>query len=161
MEFQTADVCDAHPQEVEVAEPILRHFGGRRRFHGKTVTIKVYEDNVLVRKAVESPGEGRILVVDGGGSTRRALLGDRLGARAADNGWAGIIINGCVRDSAELVEIGLGVLAIGTNPMKSNKNGDGDTGVSVSFAGITIRPDQYVYADEDGWLVAQKALHTG
>lgn len=161
MEFQTADICDAHPGEVEVAEPILRHFGGRRRFHGETVTVKVYEDNVLVRDAVESPGEGKILVVDGGGSTRRALLGDRLGAKAADNGWAGIIINGCVRDSVELGGAGLGVLAIGTNPMKSNKNGDGDTSVSVSFAGVTIRPGQYVYADEDGWVVAHQALHSG
>lgn len=161
MEFQTADICDAHADEVEVAEPILRHFGGRRRFHGEIVTIKVYEDNILVREAVESPGEGRVLVVDGGGSARRALLGDRLGAKAAENGWAGIIINGCVRDSVELAETPLGVLAIGTNPMKSNKNGDGDTGVSVSFAGVTIRPGQYIYADEDGWLVAHKALHSG
>lgn len=161
MEFQTADICDAHADEVEVAEPILRHFGGRRRFHGEIVTIKVYEDNILVREAVESPGEGRVLVVDGGGSTRRALLGDRLGAKAAENGWAGIIINGCVRDSVELAETALGVLAIGTNPMKSNKNGDGNTGVSVSFAGVTIRPGQYIYADEDGWLVAHKALHSG
>ncbi|MGD8423711.1 MAG: putative 4-hydroxy-4-methyl-2-oxoglutarate aldolase, partial [Gammaproteobacteria bacterium] len=86
MNYQTADICDEHPQKVEVAEPILRHFGGKRCFHGKTFTIKVYEDNVLVRKAVESPGEGRVLVVDGGGSLRRALLGDRLAAMAADNG---------------------------------------------------------------------------
>jgi len=161
MDYQTADICDAHPQDVEVAEPILRHFGGNRRFHGKTVTIKVYEDNVLVREAVESPGEGRVLVVDGGGSLRRALLGDRLGAMAAENGWAGVIVNGCVRDSAELARTPVGVLAINSNPMKSNKNGDGDTGVSVSFAGVTIRPNHYIYADEDGWVVAQQALHTG
>lgn len=161
MDYQTADICDAHAGEVEVAEPILRHFGGKRRFHGETVTVKLYEDNVLVRQAVESPGDGRVLVVDGGGSVRRALLGDRLAAKAADNGWAGIIINGCIRDSAELAQTPLGVLALTTHPMKSNKNGDGNTGISVSFAGVTIRPGYYVYADEDGWLVADKALHDG
>lgn len=159
MDFQTADICDEHPQEVEVAEPILRHFGGRRRFHGKTFTVKVYEDNVLVRKAVESPGEGRVLVVDGGGSLRRALLGDRLAAMAAENGWSGIIINGCIRDSAEIATIELGVAALATNPRKSNKNGDGATTISVSFAGVTIRPGQYIYADEDGWLVTDHAFH--
>lgn len=161
MEYHTADICDAHPDDVEVAEPILRHFGGTCRFHGGTVTIKVYEDNVLVRKAVESPGEGRVLVVDGGGSMRRALLGDRLGAMAAENGWSGVIVNGCVRDTAQLATTALGVLAIAAHPMKSNKNGDGDTGMSVSFAGVTIRPGQYVYADEDGWLVTPQALHRG
>jgi regulator of ribonuclease activity A len=102
-----------------------------------------------------------VLVVDGGGSMRRALLGDRLGATAADNGWSGVIVNGCVRDSAELANTALGVLAIAAHPMKSNKNGDGNVGMSVSFAGVTIRPRQYVYADEDGWLVAHQALHAG
>ncbi len=160
MHYATADICDDYPGEVEVAEPILRHFGGKRRFHGETVTIKVYEDNVLVRQAVESPGEGRVLVVDGGGSMRRALLGDRLGAMAAENGWSGVIVNGCIRDSVELAGTPLGVLAIAAHPMKSNKNGDGDQGMSVSFAGVAIRPRQYIYADEDGWLVAPKALHS-
>ena len=160
MNYQTADICYEHPQKVEVAEPILRHFGGKRCFHGKTFTIKVYEDNVLVRKAVESPGEGRVLVVDGGGSLRRALLGDRLAAMAADNGWSGVIVNGCIRDSAEIAKIDLGVAALATNPRKSHKNGDGDTTISVSFAGVTIRPGQYIYADEDGWLVAEQALHS-
>jgi regulator of ribonuclease activity A len=159
MNFLTADICDQHPKEVSVAESILRHFGGKRRFHGKTVTIKVHEDNVLVRKAVESPGDGRVLVVDGGGSMRRALLGDRLAGLAADNGWSGVIVNGCIRDSVEIAKTGIGVVALGTNPMKSNKNGDGDTGISVSFAGITIRPGQYVYADEDGWLVSDQPVH--
>lgn len=159
MTIQTADICDDHPLEVQVAEPILRQFGARRRFHGEIVTVKVYEDNVRVRDAVESAGRGRVLVVDGGGSLRRALLGDRLAAMASENGWSGIIINGCIRDSAEIAGIDLGVYALATNPRKSNKNGDGDTGISVSFAGVTIRPGQYVYADEDGWLVADRTLH--
>lgn len=90
---------------------------------------------------------------------RRALLGDRLAGLAADNGWSGVIVNGCIRDSVEIAKTGIGVVALGTNPMKSNKNGDGDTGISVSFAGITIRPGQYVYADEDGWLVSDQPVH--
>ena len=159
MDLLTADICDAHPDEVEVAEPILRHFGGRKRFHGETVTIKVHEDNVLVRSALEKPGNGRVLIVDGGGSQRCALLGDILGALAAENGWSGVIINGCIRDSAEMSRIPVGVMAIAACPRKSNKRGDGDTGSSVSFAGVTIRPTDYIYADEDGWLVTHRALH--
>ncbi|MGD8976114.1 MAG: ribonuclease E activity regulator RraA [Gammaproteobacteria bacterium] len=159
MEIMTADICDEHADRVEVAEPILRHFGKRKRFHGPAVTLKVHEDNVLVARAVETPGDGRILVVDGGGSCRCALLGDRLAGLAADNGWSGLIINGCIRDSAEIAGIGVGVLALATNPLKSKKNGDGQTATSVSFAGVTIRPDDYLYADEDGWLVAHEQLH--
>ena len=159
MELLTADVCDEFPDAVEVAEPILRHFGGRKRFHGATVTIKVHDDNVLVRNALETQGDGRVLIVDGGGSMRCALLGDRLGAMAADNGWSGVIVNGCIRDSAEMASLGVGVMAIAACPRKSNKRGDGDTGSSVSFAGVTIRPSDYVYADEVGLLVAHKALH--
>ncbi|MDH4029356.1 MAG: ribonuclease E activity regulator RraA [Chromatiales bacterium] len=159
MEVLTADICDAHPGDIEVAEPIMRHFGGRKRFHGETVTMKVHEDNVLVRKAVESPGDGRVLIVDGGGSLRRALLGDRLAALATENGWSGVVVNGCIRDSAEIARIDLGVIALATHPRKSKKNGDGYTGTSVSFAGVTIRPGQYLYADEDGWVIAARALH--
>ena len=156
--MKTTDLCDQFPDDVEAAEPLLRHFGSRKRFHGPAETIKVYEDNVLVREAVETPGEGRVLVVDGGGSTRRALMGDVLAGLAAGNGWSGVVINGCVRDSADIADIDVGVLAIGTTPRKSKKRRDGETGVSVSFAGITIRPGDYLYADEDGLLRSSKAL---
>lgn len=159
MELLTADICDEHPEAVEVAEPILRHYGGRKRFHGETVTIKVHEDNVLVRRALETPGKGRVLIVDGGGSLRCALLGDILGALAADNGWSGVIVNGPIRDSAEMAKLEVGVMALAACPRKSQKRGDGDTGSSVSFAGVTIRPSSYIYADEDGWLVTHQALH--
>lgn len=159
MEILTADICDEYASEVEVAEPLFRHFSGNKRFHGSAVTLKVHEDNVLVADAVSTPGEGRILVVDGGGSNRCALLGGRLAALAADNGWSGVIINGCVRDSAEIAELGTGILAIATHPQKSRKNGDGQKGGSVSFAGVTIRPGDYLYVDEDGLLVAHQALH--
>jgi len=160
VEILTADICDEHASEVEVAEPLFRHYGGNQRFHGSAVTLKVHEDNVLVADAVSTPGEGRVLVVDGGASNRCALLGGRLAGLLAENGWSGVIINGCIRDSAEIIEIDVGVLAIATHPQKSRKNGDGQKGGSVSFAGVTIRPGDYLYADEDGLLVAHRALHT-
>ena len=156
--MKTTDICDEFPDDVEVAEPLLRQFGGRRHFSGPVTTIKVHEDNLLVRRAVEQPGEGRVLVVDGGGSTRRALLGDILAGLAADNGWAGIVINGCIRDSVDIAEIDVGVMALATVPRKSHKNGVGEIDVSVSFAGLTFRANRYVYADEDGLLLAHKKL---
>jgi regulator of ribonuclease activity A len=155
---KTTDICDEFPDDVEVAEPLLRQFGGRRQFSGPVTTIKVHEDNLLVRRAVEQPGEGRVLVVDGGGSTRRALLGDILAGLAADNGWAGIVINGCIRDSVDIAEIDVGVMALATVPRKSHKHGVGEIDVSVSFAGLTFRANRYVYADEDGLLLAHKKL---
>ena len=155
---KTTDICDAYPDEVEVAEPLLRHFGGRRRFQGPVTTLKLYEDNLRVRQAVEQPGQGRVLVVDGGASTRRALLGDILAGKAAANGWAGVIINGCIRDSVDIADIDLGVLALGTVPLKSRKHGDGEADVSVHFAGLTFRPGRYVYADEDGLVLAERDL---
>jgi len=157
----TADICDLDLDHFEVAEPILRHFGGRLCFHGTVSTIKVHDDNVLVREALEQEGHGRVLVVDGGGSTRRALLGGRLAGMAAGNGWAGVIVNGTIRDSAEIAGIDLGVMALATCPKKSRKNRDGQTGVSVSFAGITIRDGQYVYADEDGVVLVPAPVHGG
>ena len=159
--MKTTDICDAYPDDVEVAEPLLRHFGARRCFQGPVTTLKLHEDNVLVRRAVEQPGHGRVLVVDGGGSTRRALLGDILAGLAAANGWAGIVINGCIRDSVDIAEIDVGVLALGTVPLKSRKHGDGEADVSVHFAGLTFRPGRYVYADEDGLLLAEHELSAG
>ena len=156
--MKTTDICDEFPDDVEVAEPLLRQFGGRRQFSGPVTTIKVHEDNLLVRRAVEQPGEGRVLVVDGGGSTRRALLGDILAGLAADNGWAGIVVNGCIRDSVDIAEIDVGVMALATVPRKSHKHGVGEIDVSVSFAGLTFRANRYVYADEDGLLLAHKKL---
>lgn len=156
--LKTTDICDAYPDDVAVAEPLLRHFGRRKRFQGPVTTLKLYEDNVLVRKAVEQPGNGRVLVVDGGASSRRALLGDILAGKAAANGWSGIIINGCIRDSVDIADIDLGVLAVGTVPLKSRKHGDGEADVSVHFAGLTFRPGSYVYADEDGLLLAEREL---
>ncbi len=159
MTIKTADLCDDHIDRLEVAEPLLRHYGGKRAFHGEMVTLTVFEDNVLVRKALEQPGNGRVLVVDGSASVRCALLGDILAALAANNGWSGVVINGCIRDAADIAGIDLGVMAIHTVPRKSAKNGDGRAGENLRFAGVSFRPGGYLYADEDGIVLADKALH--
>lgn len=157
MSFKTTDLSDAYP-DVQVAEPALRHFGGRRAFYGPIATLRVFEDNALVRAALEEAGDGRVLVVDGGGSLRCALLGDQLGALAVGNGWAGVVVNGCVRDSAELAQLGLGVLALATHPRRSVKRGAGERDVELHIAGLTLRPGMWLCADEDGVVVAERAL---
>jgi regulator of ribonuclease activity A len=154
----TADLCDDHGDHVQVCEPAFHLYGGRRAFHGPVSTIFCFEDNSRVKEAVETPGNGRVLVVDGGGSRRRALLGDKLGLAAVTNGWAGVIIHGCIRDSAELAGMNLGVRALGTVPMRSEKRGAGERDVPVRFAGVTFRPGEYVYVDEDGIIVSATQL---
>ncbi|MBS2039451.1 ribonuclease E activity regulator RraA [bacterium] len=159
MNLATADLYDAHEGKVQVGEPCLRDYGGNSRFYGEVRTLKVFEDNSLVRRNLEQPGLGRVLVVDGGGSTRCALLGDLLGVLAVDNGWSGIILNGCVRDSKALACLPLGVKALATNPRKSVKKGQGQEGVEVEFAALNFRPGQWVYCDEDGILLSSTRLH--
>ncbi len=158
MPFKTADLCDAHESEVRVAAPMLRDYGGELDFCGQIATVKVYEDNVLVRRVLETPGRGRVLVVDGGGSLRCALVGDVLAGLAQANGWAGIVVNGCVRDAAELADIPLGIKALATNPLKSKKGGKGEIDVPVTFAGLTFTPGEYLYADGDGIVVSTSEL---
>jgi regulator of ribonuclease activity A len=154
----TADLCDEHGDRVQVCEPVFHPFGGRRAFHGPISTVRCFEDNSRVKEAVESPGGGRVLIVDGGGSRRRALLGDKLGDAAVRNGWAGVIVYGCIRDSAELGRMDLGIRALGTMPLRSEKRGEGERDVPVRFAGVTFRPGEFVYVDEDGVIVAPTAL---
>ena len=154
----TADLCDEHGDKVQVCEPVFHAFGGRRAFFGEVSTIRCFEDNSRVKEAVESPGAGRVLVVDGGGSRRHALLGDKLGLAAVGNGWAGVIIHGCIRDSAELGRMDLGIRALGTMPLRSDKRGEGEREVPVRFAGVTFRPGDFVYVDEDGVIVAHAPL---
>jgi regulator of ribonuclease activity A len=154
----TADLCDDHGDRVQVCEPIFHAFGGRSAFHGSISTVRCFEDNSRVKEAVESPGEGRVLVVDGGGSRRRALLGDKLGLAAVSNGWAGVIIHGCIRDSAELGRMALGIRALGTMPLRSDKRGEGARDVPVRFAGVTFRPGEFTYVDEDGVIVSATTL---
>jgi regulator of ribonuclease activity A len=154
----TADLCDEHGETVQVCEPVFQAFGGRRAFSGPVSTVRCFEDNSRVREAVEGPGQGRVLVVDGGGSRRRALLGDKLGEAAVRNGWAGVIIHGCIRDSAELSRMDLGIRALGTMPLRSDKRGEGERDVPVRFAGATFRPGDCVYVDEDGIVVSNRPL---
>lgn len=158
VDFRTADLCDEFGGDVAVAAPLFRSYGGRRRFAGMAATIRCFEDNSRVREAVAEPGDGRVLVVDGAGSQRCALLGDLLGAKAVANGWVGLVINGCVRDTAALADMDLGVLALATCPRRSEKKGLGDRDVTVEFAGVSIRPGDLVYADEDGLIVSHRPL---
>ena len=158
MSFKTPDLCDEFEGEVRVAEPLFRDYGGAGSFHGPIVTVRVFEDNVLVRETLETEGRRRVLVVDGGGSTRCALMGDRLARFAYENGWAGVVINGCIRDSVEISKITVGVKALHAVPRRSAKEGVGERDVPVSFAGITFTPGHYLYADADGIIVADRDL---
>ena len=168
--FATCDLCDAHKGDVtgdfRVLPPVFRDFGAVQKFAGPVVTVKCFEDNTLVKAAVDSPGyldtpQGRVakvLVVDGGGSLRKALLGGNLGAAAARNGWAGVVIDGCVPDTAELVTQAVGIRALAAMPMPTEKRQQGQADVAVQVQGIWVRPGDWLYADEDGIVVAAKAL---
>lgn len=155
MSTPIADLCDDLGDRARVARPGLRSFGGRRRFRGPAAPVRLHEDNSLVRELLSQPGEGRVLVVDGGGSRRCALVGDRLGALAVENGWAGIVVWGCVRDTAELANLELGILALDPCPRKSVKRGVGERDVRVEILGVQIGPRDSVVADEDGWIVVE------
>jgi regulator of ribonuclease activity A len=158
MSYSVPDICDEFIEEISVLEPLFADFGGKEKFSGEIVTIKCFEDNSLVGDAVRSPGEGRVLVVDGGGSLRHALLGDLLAAAAVENGWQGLLINGCVRDVEILESIDLGVKALNIHPVKTEKRGEGRLNINVTFAGATIRPGNYLYADVNGVVVAARNL---
>lgn len=158
MTFQTADLCDAHEGAVRIVAPMLRSFGGRRAFSGPIATLKIFEDNSLVRTAFEQSGQGRVLVIDGGGSLRCAVVGDQLALLAVKNGWSGIIVYGCIRDSRPIAAMDLGVFASATHPLKTVKRGVGEADVPVTFGGVTFRPGDYVYADEDGVIVSEAPL---
>lgn len=158
MKFTTADLCDAFTPSLQVVQPLFRDYGGATRFAGPIDTVRVFEDNTLVRQALETPGQGRVLVVDGGGSLRAALVGGQLAALARENRWAGLIVNGCIRDAAETRRIPIGIKALNTSPMRSGKTGAGERAVSVSFAGVAFTPGHFIYADEDGIVVAERNL---
>jgi len=158
MTFSTPDICDAYSGRIQVLEPSFKDFGGKRKFHGEIVTVKCYEDNSMVKNTLATAGQGRVLVVDGGGSLRCALLGDLLGAMAIENGWKGVLVNGCVRDVEILKGMELGVRALESHPRKSEKRGEGERDVIVRFAGVSIEPGQYLYADENGTVVAREKL---
>ena len=156
--YLTPDLCDAYPELVQVLDPMFSNFGGRDSFGGATVTINCSEDNSLVKEQVELKGHGKVLVVDGGGSLRRALLGDMLAEKAAKNGWEGLVIYGCIRDVDVIAQTNLGVQALASHPMKTDKRGIGDLNVAVTFAGVTFRPGEFIYADNNGVIISPSAL---
>lgn len=158
MSIKTADLYDDFADEVQVTDPVFRSFGRKLAFAGPAFTIQALEDNSKVRAALEQPGEGKVLVVDGGGSVRCALVGDRLAALGVDNGWAGIVVFGAIRDAAVIDGMEIGVRALATNPRKSVKRGHGVEGETLRLAGVTVAPGDWVYADEDGILVAPRRL---
>ncbi len=146
----TCDLSDEHGDDARVVAPIFRHFGGRRAFHGPAVTIQCFEDNSRVKETVATPGNGRVLVIDGGGSLRCALLGDLLAAQARDQGWSGVIVFGCVRDTAVLATLDLGVMALAAMPRRSQRKGEGRIGIPIDLGGTPCAPGDLVHADEDG-----------
>ena len=160
--FATCDLCDAHEADTSgafrVLPPVFHDFGVARPFCGPVHTLRSLEDNSRVRDAVNSPGEGRVLVVDGGGSLRRALVGGNLAVAAAKSGWAGIVVDGCVRDVAELRAAGIPIRALALMPLRTEKRGEGQAGEPVQIQGVWVRPGDWLYADEDGIVVAAKPL---
>lgn len=160
----TADLCDANERlfdsgELQVMAPGLLRFGGSGRFFGTAQTLKLFEDNTLLAQAVKETGQGRVLVVDAGGSTRCAVLGGNLARSAADNGWAGVIVYGAVRDVEEIDACALGVRALAVTPRRSVKRGEGQRDLIVSVCGALVRPGDWIYADRDGVLVSSQPLH--
>lgn len=158
MTFKTADLYDQHGDALRVCEPIFRDFGGVSRFHGPIVTVKCFEDNSLVKSTLAEPGAGRVLVVDAGGSRRCAMLGDLIAASAVEQAWAGVVLFGCVRDTVEIGAMPLGIKALASLPRKSERRGEGRRDIPVTFAGVRFAPGDHIYCDEDGILVADRAL---
>ncbi|HNU11044.1 MAG TPA: ribonuclease E activity regulator RraA [Rubrivivax sp.] len=159
-DFSTCDLCDAHKNDSDgafrVLPPVFPSYGGRRRFAGPVATVKCHEDNSLVKAALDTPGQGRVLVVDGGGSLRRALVGGNLAAAAARNGWAGVVVDGAVRDAAELAACDVGIRALALMPLPTEKRNQGQADVAVTIQGVTVRPGEWLYADEDGIVVMSR-----
>ncbi len=160
MTFTTANLCDAHSdkEHVQIVEPIFRMYGSLLAFSGQITTLKVFEDNALVRSVLGEKVENRVLVIDGGGSHRCALFGDNLARLALDNGWQGIIIYGCIRDCAIINTLSIGLRALHTHPLKSSKKGHGERDNTVTFAGVQFKKDHFLYADEDGIIVSETEL---
>jgi len=163
MSFATTDLCDDNAALLEdgrliALPPVFRHYGKHARFFGPAVTLKVYEDNALVRALLETQGNCNVLVIDGGASLRRALVGGQLGLLAQNNSWGGLLIDGCIRDTDEINACRIGVRALGAIPVKSSKTGKGERDVPVQVQGVTINPGDWIYADADGILVSRQKL---
>lgn len=161
MPFKTTDLYDLHLEKLQVAAPIFRDFGSRKKFHGWIVTLKALEDNTFLKAAFETDGHGKVLVVDGAGSMRAAMMGDVMAALGAANGWEGIVINGCIRDGADVAKVDIGVKALGTIPRKTVKRNLGVRDIPVRFTEVLFTPGEWLYADEDGIVIAGHDLLQG
>ncbi|MFT6210024.1 MAG: regulator of ribonuclease activity A [Bacteroidia bacterium] len=158
MQYATADLCDKHIDKLQVAEPMFTDFGTIGCFEGEIHTLKVFEDNTFVRAALEKDGTGKVLVVDGGGSLRCALVGDNVAALAIQNNWRGLVVFGCIRDSKQIGEMEIGLKALDTNPTKSIKRNEGQESIDIRFAGVDFKSGAYLYSDEDGIVVSEFQL---
>lgn len=163
MSFKTPDLLDDNEAlsrngGIRVVAPMFQRYGARPSFSGQIVTLKLFEDNSLVREAFAEDGKGKVLVIDGGGSMRCALVGDQLAILAQKNGWEGVIVYGCIRDSVDINGVDIGVRALNTHPLKSVKKGAGDRNIGVTFGGVTFVPGEWLYADEDGVIVSPQSL---
>ncbi|MGI9296027.1 MAG: ribonuclease E activity regulator RraA [Pseudomonadales bacterium] len=158
MNISTPDLCDAHPQEVQVCELAFNGYGQQKQFGGQIETVKCFEDNSLVKEALARDGAGKVLVVDGGGSMRRALLGDQIAASAVKNQWTGMVFYGCVRDVEEIDNLPIGVKALGSVPVKTDKRGEGQTNIALRFGGVIFTPGHFLYADRNGVIIAETSL---
>ena len=161
MSLKTADLCDHHGDAVRVLQPVFQDFGGRPAFNGVAVTVKCFEDNSRIKELAATPGRGKVMVVDAGGSLRCALLGDLIAADAVKNGWEGIVIDGCVRDCAALRELPIGIRALAATPRRSTRRNEGQTGLEIHIGGVVCRNGDRVYADEDGVLLLDNAVARG
>jgi regulator of ribonuclease activity A len=160
MKIATTDLCDNFPERLKVASPIgFKDFGGNSFFYGEIVTVKCFENNPFVRQMLEKDGTDKVLVVDGGGSDRCALMGDNMAELAIKNKWNGIVIFGAIRDSSAIASLGIGVKALYVNPLKSGKKSEGEMNVNVNFSGIDFTPGHFIYCDEDGIVVSAEKLH--
>ncbi|MGH3242216.1 MAG: ribonuclease E activity regulator RraA [Spirillospora sp.] len=158
MDFATADLIDDFGDELRSCATQFRQYGARTSFAGRVSTVRCHHDNALVKRLLNTPADGRVLVVDGGGSLESALMGDMIAASAVANGWAGVVINGAVRDVVALRGLELGAKALGSNPRKSAKDGAGEVDVPVGFGGVEFRPGDWLFSDEDGIVLAERDL---
>jgi regulator of ribonuclease activity A len=157
-DFKTTDLYDDHLEDLQVAAPIFRDFGGHTKFYGQIVTLKAVDDNSFLKQSFEQDGTGKVLVVDASASMRCAMMGDMMADLGASNGWHGVIINGCIRDSADVAKVDIGVKALATIPRKTSKRNQGILNIPVHFADVTFNPNAYVYADEDGIVISKIKL---
>ncbi len=156
--YATADICDEHSDNLSIVAPMFTAYGGRAYFCGQIRTLKVFEDNALIRQMLSTPGNGNVLVIDGGGSMRCALVGDQLALLAQQNNWSGVIVYGCVRDSVAMSTMDIGIRALNTHPLRSLRKGIGEGDIPVVFGGVKFTPGHWLYADADGIVVSVEAL---